>query len=173
MPQGGMAFVYVTDPAQARRAAAETERRSAPGSKAWTRSSTAPTAPRSACPRRRRTRAWAISCSTPRTATPSTQGLDGARRDPRSKNYLGTHGYPNSDPELDGIFIASGYGIKPRHEVAAHHQPRRRPDDRGTARRAAAQRRWPRAHRNPEVTASPPVPAPSSLTSHALDWTRA
>lgn len=28
-------------------------------------------------------------------------------------NYNGTHGYPNSDPELDGIFIASGAGIKP------------------------------------------------------------
>jgi len=27
-------------------------------------------------------------------------------------NYLGSHGYRNSDPELDGIFIASGYGIK-------------------------------------------------------------
>jgi predicted AlkP superfamily pyrophosphatase or phosphodiesterase len=30
-----------------------------------------------------------------------------------SKNYLGTHGYLASDPELEGIFIASGYGIKP------------------------------------------------------------
>jgi predicted AlkP superfamily pyrophosphatase or phosphodiesterase len=30
-----------------------------------------------------------------------------------SKNYLGTHGYLSSDPELDGIFIAWGYGIKP------------------------------------------------------------
>ena len=29
-----------------------------------------------------------------------------------SENYAGTHGYPNSDPELDGIFIASGAGIK-------------------------------------------------------------
>ena len=29
-----------------------------------------------------------------------------------SPNYLGTHGYLNSDPELDGIFIASGRGIK-------------------------------------------------------------
>ncbi len=29
-----------------------------------------------------------------------------------SPNYLGTHGYINSDPELDGIFIASGAGIK-------------------------------------------------------------
>jgi hypothetical protein len=30
-----------------------------------------------------------------------------------TKSYLGTHGYPASDPELEGIFIASGYGIKP------------------------------------------------------------
>lgn len=28
-------------------------------------------------------------------------------------NYAGTHGYRNSDPELDGIFIAHGPGIKP------------------------------------------------------------
>lgn len=27
-------------------------------------------------------------------------------------NYLGTHGYANTDPELDGVFIASGAGIK-------------------------------------------------------------
>ena len=30
-----------------------------------------------------------------------------------SQNYLGTHGYPASDPELDGIFIAQGNCIKP------------------------------------------------------------
>jgi predicted AlkP superfamily pyrophosphatase or phosphodiesterase len=29
-----------------------------------------------------------------------------------STNYLGTHGYPSSDPQLDGTFIAWGYGIK-------------------------------------------------------------
>jgi len=29
-----------------------------------------------------------------------------------STGYLGTHGYPASDPELDGILIASGYGIR-------------------------------------------------------------
>jgi len=29
-----------------------------------------------------------------------------------AENYAGTHGYLNSDPELDGIFIASGAGIK-------------------------------------------------------------
>lgn len=28
-------------------------------------------------------------------------------------NYGGTHGYVNTDPELDGIFIASGKGIRP------------------------------------------------------------
>ncbi|MCX6956171.1 MAG: alkaline phosphatase family protein, partial [Verrucomicrobia bacterium] len=29
-----------------------------------------------------------------------------------SVNYGGTHGYSASDPELDGIFIAQGAGIK-------------------------------------------------------------
>jgi len=29
-----------------------------------------------------------------------------------SVNYGGTHGYPSSDPELDGIFIAQGAGIR-------------------------------------------------------------
>jgi predicted AlkP superfamily pyrophosphatase or phosphodiesterase len=29
-----------------------------------------------------------------------------------SENYVGTHGYLNSDPELDGIFITAGAGIK-------------------------------------------------------------
>jgi predicted AlkP superfamily pyrophosphatase or phosphodiesterase len=27
-------------------------------------------------------------------------------------NYGGTHGYPATDPELDGIFIAQGAGIR-------------------------------------------------------------
>jgi predicted AlkP superfamily pyrophosphatase or phosphodiesterase len=27
-------------------------------------------------------------------------------------NYLGTHGYAASDPELDGVFLIAGYGIK-------------------------------------------------------------
>lgn len=31
--------------------------------------------------------------------------------------YLGTHGYPNSDPELDGIFLAWGYGIRQGQKV--------------------------------------------------------
>jgi len=26
--------------------------------------------------------------------------------------YFGHHGYPNDDPQLDGIFIAYGYGVK-------------------------------------------------------------
>jgi predicted AlkP superfamily pyrophosphatase or phosphodiesterase len=30
-----------------------------------------------------------------------------------SKNYLGTHGYDAADPELDGVLIAWGYGIQP------------------------------------------------------------
>ncbi len=30
-----------------------------------------------------------------------------------AKGYLGSHGYPSTDPELDGIFLAWGYGIRP------------------------------------------------------------
>ena len=30
-----------------------------------------------------------------------------------SVDYNGTHGYPNTDPEIDGIFIAYGAGIRP------------------------------------------------------------
>jgi predicted AlkP superfamily pyrophosphatase or phosphodiesterase len=40
-------------------------------------------------------------------------GLLGDAEVIESKGYLGTHGYPASDPELDGIFLAWGYGIKP------------------------------------------------------------
>jgi predicted AlkP superfamily pyrophosphatase or phosphodiesterase len=36
------------------------------------------------------------------TAVPSTQGA---------------HGYPNSDPELDAIFIASGAGVRRGHTI--------------------------------------------------------
>ena len=39
-------------------------------------------------------------------------GHSGALAVDESKNYLGTHGYPASDPELDVVFIASGYGIR-------------------------------------------------------------
>jgi predicted AlkP superfamily pyrophosphatase or phosphodiesterase len=30
-----------------------------------------------------------------------------------SGTYLGTHGYANTDPQLDGVFLAWGHGIKP------------------------------------------------------------
>jgi hypothetical protein len=34
-----------------------------------------------------------------------------------STGYLGTHDYPNTDPELDGIFLAWGYGIRHGHQL--------------------------------------------------------
>jgi predicted AlkP superfamily pyrophosphatase or phosphodiesterase len=39
--------------------------------------------------------------------------LDGDATTGDPRNYYGTHGYLASDPELDGVFIAWGYGIKP------------------------------------------------------------
>ncbi len=32
---------------------------------------------------------------------------------------IGAHGYPNSDPLMQGIFIAAGFGIRPRGEIPA------------------------------------------------------
>jgi len=32
---------------------------------------------------------------------------------------IGAHGYPNSDPLMQGIFIAAGFGIKPKGEIPA------------------------------------------------------
>jgi predicted AlkP superfamily pyrophosphatase or phosphodiesterase len=29
-----------------------------------------------------------------------------------AKTYLGAHGYPNTDPELDGLLVAWGYGVR-------------------------------------------------------------
>lgn len=39
--------------------------------------------------------------------------VDGDETNGDPKNYYGTHGYLASDPEMDGTFIAWGYGIKP------------------------------------------------------------
>ncbi|HYF37414.1 MAG TPA: alkaline phosphatase family protein, partial [Prosthecobacter sp.] len=39
-------------------------------------------------------------------------GVTGDAESGPTTDYAGTHGYMNSDPELDGIFIASGKGIK-------------------------------------------------------------
>ena len=39
--------------------------------------------------------------------------LDGDATNGDPKNYYGTHGYLASDPELDGVFIAWGYGVQP------------------------------------------------------------
>ena len=32
---------------------------------------------------------------------------------------IGAHGYPNSDPLMQGIFIAAGFGIQPKGEIPA------------------------------------------------------
>jgi predicted AlkP superfamily pyrophosphatase or phosphodiesterase len=32
---------------------------------------------------------------------------------------IGAHGYPNTDPLMQGIFIAAGYGIRPQGEISA------------------------------------------------------
>ncbi len=36
-----------------------------------------------------------------------------------STREIGAHGYPNSDPLMQGIFIAAGFGIRPKGEIPA------------------------------------------------------
>ena len=48
----------------------------------------------------------------PKTGCAFSEAVTGDAIAAPSVNYAGTHGYAASDPELDGLFIASGAGIK-------------------------------------------------------------
>ena len=111
MPQGGLAFVYITDPA--RRAellpklktlCAEIEGvgRVIDGAEGPTHGMPTPDT----------NSGMGDLVLYAKDGYAFRPGHQGAQVVEESKNYLGTHGYAASDPELDGIFIASGYGIR-------------------------------------------------------------
>ena len=52
----------------------------------------------------------------------------------------GSHGYLASDPDMDALFIASGYGVRAGALSGADFQPRRGPHHREAAGSAAALR---------------------------------
>lgn len=116
MPQGGLAFVYVTDPA--RRAELLPKLRTLcaglEGVKQVIDGNDGPTL---GMPAPAENQGMGDLVLYAKDGYAFFQGLDGAEVVRESKTYLGTHGYPNTDPELDGIFIASGYGIKPGTKV--------------------------------------------------------
>jgi len=112
MPQGGLAFVYVTDPAKRAELLPKLKTLCAglEGVKQVIDGNDGPTL---GMPTPAENQGMGDLVLYAKDGYAFYQGLEGAEVIRESKGYLGTHGYPNSDPELDGIFLASGYGIKP------------------------------------------------------------
>jgi predicted AlkP superfamily pyrophosphatase or phosphodiesterase len=112
MVQGGLAFIYVTDPAK--RAELKPRLRAlfekTEGVQQVLDGSEAPSLGMPT-PEENHGMGDLILYAKPTYAFQG--GLLGDAEVIESKGYLGTHGYPASDPELDGIFLAWGYGIKP------------------------------------------------------------
>jgi predicted AlkP superfamily pyrophosphatase or phosphodiesterase len=112
MPQGGMAFVYVTDPT--RRAELLPRLKTLCASlEGVGQVLDGNDGPSLGMPTPSENGGMGDFVLYPKEGYAFFQGVDGADVVREAKTYLGTHGYPNTDPQLDGIFLASGYGIKP------------------------------------------------------------
>lgn len=112
MPQGGLAFVYVTDPAKRAELLPKLKTLCA-GLEGVAKVIDGNDGPTLGMPTPSENQGMGDLVLYAKDGYAFFQGLDGAEVVRESKTYLGTHGYLNSDPELDGIFLASGYGIKP------------------------------------------------------------
>ena len=110
--QGGIAFIYITDPA--RRAELLPKLRElfarTPGVAEVLDAATAANA--LGLPTPAENEAMGELILYPKPGFAFTGAATGDAVSGPSINYGGTHGYPASDPELDGIFIAHGAGIK-------------------------------------------------------------
>jgi predicted AlkP superfamily pyrophosphatase or phosphodiesterase len=112
MPQGGLCFVYVTDPAK-RAELLPRLKTLCTGIEGVKEVIDGADGPRLGMPTPAEKQGMGDLVLYAKDGYAFFQGLDGAEVVRESKTYLGTHGYANSDPELDGVFFASGYGIKP------------------------------------------------------------
>jgi predicted AlkP superfamily pyrophosphatase or phosphodiesterase len=112
MPEGGLAFVYVTDPAK-RAELLPKLKTLCGGLEGVAQVIDGNDGPTLGMPTPAENQGMGDLVLTAKDGYAFYQGIDGAEVVRESKIYLGTHGYLNSDPELDGIFLASGYGIKP------------------------------------------------------------
>jgi predicted AlkP superfamily pyrophosphatase or phosphodiesterase len=112
MAQGGMAFVYVTDPAKRAELLPKLRElcENMEGVAKVLDGSEGPTLGMPT-PREHEGMGDLILYAKPGYAFQAA--VDRPRVVETSTGYLGTHGYPNSDPELDGVFMAWGRGIRP------------------------------------------------------------
>ncbi len=111
MPQGGLGFVYVTDPARRAELLPKLKLLCA-GLEGVKEVIDGNDGPKLGMPTPAENQGMGDLVLYAKDGYAFYQGLEGAEVIRESKGYLGTHGYRNNDPELDGVFIASGYGIK-------------------------------------------------------------
>jgi predicted AlkP superfamily pyrophosphatase or phosphodiesterase len=111
MPQGGLCFVYVTDPARRAELLPRLKTLCA-GLEGVKEVIDGTDGPKLGMPTPAENTGMGDLMLYAKDGYAFFQGLDGTEVVRESKVYLGTHGYRNNDPELDGVFIASGYGIR-------------------------------------------------------------
>ncbi|OGV58117.1 MAG: phosphodiesterase [Lentisphaerae bacterium RIFOXYA12_FULL_48_11] len=111
MVQGGMAFVYITDPTKKAELLPVVKPICA-GLEGVAEVFDSVDAPKLGMPTTEENQAMGDLILFAKTGFAFKDICTGEELVADSKNYLGTHGYPASDPELDGMFIAWGYGIK-------------------------------------------------------------
>ncbi len=111
VPQGGLAFVYVTDPAKRAELLPKLKTLCA-GLEGVAQVLDGNEGPTLGMPTPAENPGMGDLILYAKDGYAFRPGHNGALAVDESKNYLGTHGNPASDPDLDGIFIASGYGIR-------------------------------------------------------------
>ncbi len=116
MTQGGMAFVYVNDPAR-RETLLPQLHELFTATEGVARVVDGKDAPSLGMPLPSENQGMGDLVLFAKAGYAFKGNFDGAETVEVSTNYLGTHGYPASDPELDGVFIAWGYGIQPGARV--------------------------------------------------------
>lgn len=112
MIQGGMAFVYVTDPARKAELLPVLKRRFA-AAEGVAQVIDGHEGPTLGMPTPEENQAMGDLVLFAKAGYAFKGEAAGDAAVAVSEGYLGTHGYPASDPELDGIFIAQGNRIKP------------------------------------------------------------
>jgi predicted AlkP superfamily pyrophosphatase or phosphodiesterase len=111
MTQGGMAFIYVTDPAKRAELLPKLKDLFA-GVEGIDKVIDGNEGPALGMPKPEENQGMGDLILFAKAGYAFNNGATGDAVTAPTVNYSGTHGYPNSDPELDGIFIASGAGIK-------------------------------------------------------------
>jgi predicted AlkP superfamily pyrophosphatase or phosphodiesterase len=112
VPEGGMAFVYVTDPAK-RAELLPKLKTLCGGIEGVSQVIDGEDGPKLGMPKPEENQGIGDLILYAKDGYAFKDGVTGDAVVGESKNYLGTHGYLASDPELDGVMIAWGYGIRP------------------------------------------------------------